>query len=103
LLDPLQVPEEEYCTKSVPFMHCDDGGVLHSPQVPPHPSLPHCLPVHWRVQQASVSGLQTCGDAQSGQVPPHPSGTRHLPEHAGVQALHFPVSHPLAHFVSVDE
>jgi hypothetical protein len=60
-----------------------------APHVPPHPSLPHILPLQLGTQTQTPVGLHVSPDVQEPHVPPHPSGPHVLPPQVGAQA-HWP-------------
>jgi len=64
-----------------------------TPQVPPQPSGPHSLSVHWRVQPSHtpVAALQV-PEVQVPHWPPQPSGPQLLPSQARAQPSHWPVA-----------
>ena len=75
----------------VPLEQASPG--QHSPQLPPQPSGPHCLPTQLGAHSHCPVALQVEPEAQAPQLPPQPSGPHCLPEHCGV---HAPVHRPSA-------
>ena len=58
---------------------------LHSPQLSPHPSSPHSLPLHAGTQRHLPSPLHSSGGTQVPQVPQHPSLPHSLSLQFGAQ------------------
>ncbi len=59
--------------------------LAQAPQLPPQPSVPHCLPPHWGAHTHCPERLQVCEPEQVPHCPPQPSEPHTLPAQLGAQ------------------